>query len=253
MPDRSLSSRVRRLAVSATALAAGVIAVPAASAATPPNPLPPAPLTVLSGGAARGGDIFLTPTANTPAAQALYSNGAEVVSPTGRELWFHQAAPGTVDADFRPQWLDGHLVLTFWEGTNFGGLSNGSDDIYDDHGHQIAAVHAGPDLTTDGHEFLLTPHGTALIVSYDTSTADLSSIGGPSDQTVIDGIVQEIDVRSGRVLWSWNAADHVPYSASEQPLPASASTPWDWFHVNAVHIDTDGNLLIDARDTWAAT
>jgi hypothetical protein len=36
-----------------------------------------------------------------------------------------------------------------------------------------------------------------------------------------------------------------------QPLPASASTPWDWFHVNAVHLDSHGKLLIDARDTWA--
>ena len=52
------------------------------------------------------------------------------------------------------------------------------------------------------------------------------------------------------MLFQWNSADHVPYSQSEQPLPASASTPWDWFHVNAVHLDTDGNLLIDARDTW---
>ena len=26
--------------------------------------------------------------------------------------------------------------------------------------------------------------------------------------------------------------------------------PWDWFHINAVHLDTDGNLLIDARYTW---
>ena len=33
-------------------------------------------------------------------------------------------------------------------------------------------------------------------------------------------------------------------------MPASASTPWDWFHVNAVKLDTNGNLLIDARDTW---
>ena len=24
-----------------------------------------------------------------------------------------------------------------------------------------------------------------------------------------------------------------------------------WFHVNAVHLDPQGNLLIDARDTWA--
>jgi hypothetical protein len=41
----------------------------------------------------------------------------------------------------------------------------------------------------------------------------------------------------------------VPRS-SEQPLPASASTPWDWFHINAVKLDTNGNLLINARDTW---
>ena len=67
---------------------------------------------------------------------------------------------------------------------------------------------------------------------------------------MIDGVVQEIDIPTGKVLFQWNSADHVPYSQSEQPLPASASTPWDWFHINAVHIDTDGNLLIDARNTW---
>jgi len=43
----------------------------------------------------------------------------------------------------------------------------------------------------------------------------------------------------------------VPYSASEQPLPSSPDETWDWFHVNAVHINTDGDLLIDARNTWA--
>jgi hypothetical protein len=106
------------------------------------------------------------------------------------------------------------------------------------------------DLSADGHEFLITPWNTALILSYTTATANLTSISGPADQTVIDGVVQEIDIATGQVLFQWNSADHVPYSQSEQPLPASASTPWDWFHVNAVHLDTDGNLLIDARDTW---
>ena len=33
-------------------------------------------------------------------------------------------------------------------------------------------------------------------------------------------------------------------------MPASPNTAWDWFHINAVHIDTDGNLLIDSRHTW---
>ena len=53
------------------------------------------------------------------------------------------------------------------------------------------------------------------------------------------------------MLFQWNAADHVPYTDSEQPRPDSAATPWNWFYINAVHLDTDGNLLISARYAWA--
>ena len=127
---------------------------------------------------------------------------------------------------------------------------SGTDYIYNDRYQQIATVNAGNGLSADGHEFLITPWNTALILSYTTATANLTSIGGPADQTVINGVVQEIDIATGKVLFQWNSADHVPFSQSEQPLPASPSTPWDWFHINAVHLDTDGNLLIDARDTW---
>jgi hypothetical protein len=31
---------------------------------------------------------------------------------------------------------------------------------------------------------------------------------------------------------------------------ASAATPWEWSYINAVHLDTDGNLLISSRYTW---
>jgi hypothetical protein len=141
-------------------------------------------------------------------------------------------------------------VLTWWQGTGLGGLAQGTDYIYNDHYQQIATVNAGNGLSADGHEFLITPQNTALILSYTTTTANLTAIGGPADQTVINGVVQEIDISTGRVLFQWNSQDHVPFSQSEQPLPASASTPWDWFHINAVHLDTGGNLLIDARDTW---
>ena len=161
-----------------------------------------------------------------------------------------RAPQGLTAADFRAQTYLGRPVLTFWQGTGLGGISNGTDYIYNDRYQQIATVNAGNGLSADGHEFLITPWNTALILSYTTATANLTSIGGPADQTVINGVVQEIDIRTGKVLFQWNSQDHVPFSQSEQPLPASASTPWDWFHVNAVHIDTDGNLLIDARDTW---
>ena len=51
------------------------------------------------------------------------------------------------------------------------------------------------------------------------------------------------------MLFQWDSASHVPYSDSHAPMPQPGQ-PWDWFHINAVHLDTDGNLLISSRFTW---
>jgi hypothetical protein len=228
----------------AVAAIAGVPAVASAAA----SPSAPPPIKVLTGKSAGSGDIFVSPFGDP----SVYANGAEILSPTGKELWFHPAPAGEEDADFRTQTLDGKPVLTFWQGTGLGTLSTGTDYIYNNHYKQIATVQAGKGLSADGHEFLLTRSGDALILAYKAATADLTSIGGPSDQKVIDGVVQEVNVKTGKVLFTWNSADHVPYSQSEQPLPASASVPWDWFHVNAVKLADNGDLLVDARNTWTA-
>jgi hypothetical protein len=231
-----------------TLAAAAVITVLAqASPVAADSPAGPPPITVLTQGADNGnGDIFIAPFGDT----SSYANGPEIINTAGQVIWFHPVPAGQEAADFRTQTYDGQPVLTWWQGTGLGGLSSGTDYVYNDRYQQIATVSAGNGYSADGHEFLITPWNTALILAYTTATADLTSIGGPPDQTVIDGIVQEIDIHTGRVLFQWNSADHVPYSDSEQPLPASPSTPWDWFHVNAVHLDGYGNLLIDARNTW---
>ncbi len=240
------SGRVRRRLAQAAALSA-VVALAATASAVAATPTAPPPVTILSSsGHVAPGDIFITPTGDT----STYANGAEILDRHGNIVWFHAVPQGLTAADFRAQTYLGKPVLTFWQGTGLGGLASGTDYIYNDRYQQIATVNAGNGLSADGHEFLITPRNTALILAYTTATANLTSIGGPADQTVINGVVQEIDIRTGRVLFQWNSEDHVPFSQSEQPLPASASTPWDWFHINAVHIDGDGNLLIDARDTW---
>lgn len=245
---RSWMQRWRQMLVGIAATVVGVtpagLVVASSAAAAPTSP---PPVTVLTAGAgASQGDIFITPTGDT----STYANGPEILDSHGNVIWFQAAPQGQTAADFRAQTYHGQPVLTWWQGTGLGGLSSGTDYIYNDNFQQIATVNAGNGLSADGHEFLITPQNTALILSYTTATADLTSIGGPPNQTVINGVVQEIDIASGKVLFQWNSEDHVPFSQSEQPLPASPSTPWDWFHVNAVHLDTDGNLLIDARDTW---
>jgi hypothetical protein len=248
-PRSGLQSRLQRL-IGAVAIAVGaaVIALTAASSALAVTPTSPPPVTILTSSpfVAQGGDFFISPFGDS----STYANGPEIVDAQGNVVWFKAVPAGEEASDFRVQTYDGQPVLTWWQGTGLGGLSTGTDYIYNEHFQQIAAVNAGNGLSADGHEFLITPWNTALILSYTTTTANLTSLGGPADQTVINGVVQEIDIATGRVLFQWNSEDHVPFGQSEQPLPASASTPWDWFHINAVKLDTDGNLLIDARDTW---
>jgi hypothetical protein len=49
-----------------------------------------------------------------------------------------------------------------------------------------------------------TPTGGAGRLSDGTATVNLSSINGPTDQSVIQAYVQEIDLRTGQVLFSWS-------------------------------------------------
>jgi hypothetical protein len=236
------------LAVAAAAAAVIVLTGTACSAASSSAPAPakaPA-VTVLKQGANNSnGDIFITPSGGRV-------SGPEIISNTGKVIWFHRLPAHELASDFRTQSYLGKPVLTWWQGPpNLGAVSGGADYIYNDRYQKIAEVKGGSGYSADGQEFLITPWNTALIIADTITTANLTSIGGPADQKVVDSIVQEIDISTGKVLFQWNAAVHVPYKDSEQPRPASAATPWNWFYINAVHLDTHRDLLISARYAWA--
>ena len=215
----------------------------------------PPPLTVLTRDTSGGsGDIFIAPGGGG------YPAGPEIVTTTGRMVWFHRLPAGEIATDFRTQTYLGRPALTWFQS---GGLAaeggpggpgpsgpSGIDYIYNDRYQPIATVRAGNGDATNFHEFLITPWNTALTLAHSVTTANLTSIGGSAHQRVIDGLVQEIDIKTGRVLFQWDGAAHVPYAESYTPRPSSPDTPWDWFHINAVHLDTDGNLLVGSRNTW---
>ena len=217
---------------------------PTAEHSGPSGNRTPAMKVLTSAPPSDNGEIFLTPHGGA------YASGPEILSPTGKVIWFHPLPAGEAAMDFRTQTYRGRPVLTWCQFGGHGRALTWTDFIYNNRYQRIAAVRAGGGFATDFHEFLITPQNTALITATTNSTADLSSLGGPARQTVIEDAVQEIDIRTGKVLFQWNAADHVPYRDSHIPLPGTASTPWDWFHINAAHLDTDGNLLINSRFTW---
>jgi hypothetical protein len=235
----------RAFVIAGALTAAAVLTTSLASAATAAQTS--SPLTVLkSDRGLPSGDLFLT-----------LGSTAEIVTKSGNVVWSTQAPAGDSYTDLRVQRYEGQPVVTFSvAGAAQGPLGpsggdTGTDYVLNDHFQQIATVEPGAGYSFDGHEFWITPQGTAWITATQTSTANLTSIGGAADQTVTNGIAQEIDIKTGKILSTWNSADHASFADSHAPLPASASQPWDWFHINAVSPGPDGTILINSRHTWS--
>jgi hypothetical protein len=198
-----------------------------------------------------GGYIFLTPASGA----GLW--GPLIVDEKGSPAWFRKVPdPATVAIDFKVQQYRGEPVLTWWEGTIGGtggqGVGQGEFVVADRSYREITRVRAAGTEQADQHDFVITPRGTALFWVYDPVPADLSALGGPADGVLHDGVLQEIDIATGRRVFQWRARDHVTLDESYAPLPQgeSAKLPYDYFHANSVGLDADGNLLASARHTW---
>jgi hypothetical protein len=162
--------------------------------------------------------------------------------------------------------------------------------IANDSYEQVARVRAGDGLQADLHDVELTPSGAAFITVYypvrvpvgvrmpagvrmsvrgpkglagaegsagvkgfagaKGSASASGSAGAARSEVVLDSIVQEIDVHTGLVMWEWQSLGHVPLAQSHQPPPKSG--PYDYFHLDSLQQLPDGDLLIGARNTWAA-
>jgi hypothetical protein len=103
---------------------------------------------------------------------------------------------------------------------------------------------------SDIHEFLITPQGTAIFTVERTVQTDLTSFGGAADGYLQDNGIQEIDLKTGKVVFEWSFLDHVPLTESEETTPATADQSWDAYHINSIDFDDAGHLLVSARNTW---
>jgi hypothetical protein len=206
----------------------------------------------------------ITVTAQSPAAApgyelvAPYSGpgqaGPMILDQSGGLVWFKPLPTYTFATNLQVQEYRGEPVLTWWQGDiSVHGFGLGEGVVADGTYREIAHVKAGNGQQADLHEFQLTPTGTALITAYEPILCDLSAIGGAHDDAVTDGVLQEIDVKTGLVKLQWTSLDHVGLSESyEAAAKATRSLPFDFFHINSINLDRDGSLLISARNTWAS-
>jgi Arylsulfotransferase (ASST) len=167
-----------------------------------------------------------------------------IADDSGEPVWFLPTVPQTV-MNLRVALYKGEPVLTWWEGKTHHGLGVGEHVIYDRTYREIARFPTGDGAGDDLHELIVTPAGTALVTAYDIPTVDRSSVGKGRGR-VIEGIVQELEIPSARVLFEWRSLDHVTLDESYSKVAPA----FDYFHVNSVDQASDGNLIVSARNTW---
>jgi outer membrane protein assembly factor BamB len=189
------------------------------------------------------GYVFAAPKESGPG-----QGGPMIVENRGQVVWFRPTQrEGPRAMDFKVQTYRGEPVLTWGEGDYV---------ILDSSYHEIARFHAGHGYRGnranpgDHHEFLITPEDTALITIYNPVSADLSSVGGSKDGLVWEGIVQELDIETGEVLFEWHSLDHVDLDETHVDPSKDTRSGIDYFHINSIDVDHDGNLLVSARRTF---
>jgi arylsulfotransferase ASST len=212
-----------------------------------PDLRPPLVTVTARSPAIAAGDEFVAPY--TGPGQA----GPMILDRDGGLVWFKGLPADVVATNFRVQEYDGRPVLSWWQGdVSVHGFGLGEDVIADSTYTDIAHVKAGNGDQADLHELQITPQGTALITAYHPIRCNVAAAGGPADGAVTDGVIQEIDIKSGLVMYEWTSLDHVALSESyEHAAGSSTGSPFDFFHINSINLDRDASLLISARNTWA--
>jgi Arylsulfotransferase (ASST) len=218
----------------------------------------PAAVTITKSDPTLQGDIFVAPQIGP------LQQGPEIIGPRGGLIWFDPVPTNDAATDFRVQTYRGRPVLTWWQGNETTGVGVGQDVIMNSSYQVVKTVSAADGLSADLHEFQLTSRDSALITAEYPVVVNGTAVGASATEVVLDSVVQEIDIPTGLVLFQWDSLDHVPLTASYtkppnlpkkkgKPVkPNAAWDPYDYFHVNSIAVDDDGNLLISGRNTWAA-
>ena len=77
--------------------------------------------------------------------------------------------------------------------------------------------------------------------------ANLSSYGGAYNGALTDSAVQEYNLKTGKLLYSWDALKHIRPGDSYATLPTNGF-PWDAYHVNSLAAARERDLpRLDAR------
>jgi hypothetical protein len=171
-------------------------------------------------------------------------------------MWFNPIGVNALAANLRAQTYNGKPVLSWWQGTvsGTGVTTSGEDVVVDQHYRHVATLKGADGWVISEHEMIISG-ANAWVTAYKNVTANLTPYGGSANGTVLDSAVQEYDLKTGQLLYTWDALNpggtpNIPLSQVQQkPLPG---TPWDAYHINSIQLTGNETFLVSMRNTWSA-
>jgi hypothetical protein len=225
--------------------------------------LHPPKLKVLSRKAGlANGDFLLAnlPSVSTPG-RLTGEGGPMIMDNHLRPVWFHGVGKKVAAANLQQETLMGKPVLLWWEGvvSSTGATTSGEVKVDSEHYRTIATLKARAPWVISLHDASIVPNSPDIWVTAYRQVKN-RKLGGGRKGTVYDVGVQEYNLKTGKLIKTWDALNpghkaHVPLSQSEQPPPSKSQVRqgqiWDAYHLNAVQVLPNGQLLVSMRNTWA--
>ncbi|KAK3381706.1 ASST-domain-containing protein [Podospora didyma] len=164
-------------------------------------------------------------------------------------------------------WVANFFQAVPYQGRPVLQASHGSLDPFHGHGYGTVALldHSYSPVATlqslhklvSIHEFRIVGEKTALVEVSQPIPYDLRPYGGnESQQWIVDGIWQELDIETGKLLFEGHSLDSqesvIPLTTDKRHPGTTSGDAWDYFHLNSVDKDDEGNYLISSRHTSTA-
>jgi hypothetical protein len=101
-------------------------------------------------------------------------------------------------------------VLTYWQGTSRIGIGTGELVMLDQSYRVIHRIRSANGFKPDLHEFVVTPDGKALFITYPIVRPNLKAVGAAHRGLVVDSVIQEVDIATGLVTFEWHSLGKIP-------------------------------------------
>jgi len=198
------------------------------------------------------GYIFTTNFYNLNYPPLVGQSGPLILDDKLQPVWFQPVPEKLVASNLSLQSYEGKPALAWWQGvvTSTGSTESGEDVVVNQHYQTVARVRGKDGWKLTLHAIVIS--GEDVWVTANKNIAkNLSSYGGAYNGAMIDSAVQEYNLKTGKLLFSWDALEHIPLGDSRATVPTNGF-PWDAYHVNAIDLTGNGRFLVSMRNTWAA-